>query len=146
MFQAHYVTESGLDPEYAVLLTFLTGIIITALGLLKLGQYFFPKKRLSNHNLSFENYDFTYTYISGFVIDFISVPVTAGFCSAAAITIASSQLKSIFGLEISEHYHGKGDEGKKREFYFTKKILQEPSINDVIHLGEGNLPEDDVTP
>ena len=79
---------------------------------------------MSNHYLSFENYDFTYTYISGFVIDFISVPVTAGFCSAAAITIASSQLKSIFGLEISEHYHGKGDEGKKRKLYFTgKKIV-----------------------
>ena len=36
----------------------------------------------------------------GFVIDFISVPVTAGFVSAAAITIASGQVKSIFGLDI----------------------------------------------
>jgi MFS superfamily sulfate permease-like transporter len=30
------------------------------------------------------------------VIDFISVPVTAGFTSAAAITIASGQLKAKF--------------------------------------------------
>ena len=91
---------------------------------MKLGQQFFSKNFLSSdHNLSSENYDFTYTYISGFVIDFISVPVTAGFCSAAAITIASSQLKSIFGLEISEHYHGKGDEGKKKENYILRKKI-----------------------
>ena len=101
---------------------------------------------MSNHNLSFENYNFTYTYISGFVIDFISVPVTAGFCSAAAITIASSQLKSIFGLEISEHYHGKGDEGKKKKIIFYGKKFVEPSITDVIHLEEGDLPKGDVTP
>ena len=37
------------------------------------------------------------------MIDFISVPVTAGFTSAAAITIASGQVKSIFGLKIKHH-------------------------------------------
>ena len=40
--------------------------------------------------------------VLGFVIDFISVPVTAGFTSAAAITIASGQVKSLFGLKIGE--------------------------------------------
>lgn len=104
LLTAHYVTESGLDPEYAVLLTFLTGIIITALGLLKLG----------------------------FVIDFISVPVTAGFCSAAAITIASSQLKSIFGLEISEHYHGKGDEGILGKWMEVILNIESIRVNDTI--------------
>ena len=54
-------------PEYAVLLTLLSGVIILAAGLLKLG----------------------------FLIDFISLPVTAGFCSAAAVTIASSQVKQL---------------------------------------------------
>jgi len=62
-------------PEFAVLLSFLTGLIVLLLGLLRLG----------------------------FVIDFISVPVTAGFTSAAAITIASGQVKSLFGLKIEKH-------------------------------------------
>ena len=42
------------------------------------------------------------------MIDFISVPVTAGFTSAAAITIASGQVKSIFGLNITHHSHVEG--------------------------------------
>jgi len=62
-------------PLFVVLLTFLSGLVIMALGILRLGM----------------------------VIDFISVPVIAGFTSAAAITIASSQVKSIFGLEIVHH-------------------------------------------
>ena len=59
-------------PDYAVLLAFLSGLIILACGLLQLG----------------------------FLIDFISVPVIAGFTSAAALTIASGQVKSLFGLTI----------------------------------------------
>lgn len=35
------------------------------------------------------------------MIDFISVPVIAGFTSAAAITIASSQVKGLFGLTLA---------------------------------------------
>ena len=50
--------------DYAILLAFLSGLIILACGLLKLG----------------------------FLIDFISMPVIAGFTSAAAITIATSQV------------------------------------------------------
>ena len=49
------------------------------------------------------------------MIDFISVPVTAGFCSAAAITIASSQLKSLFGLEITHKNHDEGIIGTWQE-------------------------------
>ena len=59
-------------PAYAVLLAFLSGLIILACGLLQLG----------------------------FLIDFISVPVIAGFTSAAALTIASGQIKSLLGLTI----------------------------------------------
>eukprot|EP00090_Calanus_glacialis_P015453 TRINITY_DN24401_c0_g1_i1.p1 TRINITY_DN24401_c0_g1~~TRINITY_DN24401_c0_g1_i1.p1 ORF type:complete len:653 (-),score=122.04 TRINITY_DN24401_c0_g1_i1:57-2015(-) len=59
-------------PDYAVLLAFLSGLIVLACGLLQLG----------------------------FLIDFISVPVIAGFTSAAALTIASGQIKSLFGLTI----------------------------------------------
>ena len=47
-------------PQYAVLLSFLSGLVILLCGLLRLG----------------------------FLIDFISVPVIAGFTSAAALTIA----------------------------------------------------------
>ena len=46
------------------------------------------------------------------VIDFISVPVTAGFVSAAALTIASGQIKSIFGLHIHQPVHIEGVHGR----------------------------------
>ena len=36
--------------------------------------------------------------LAGFLINFISVPVTSGFTSAASVTIALSQLKGILGL------------------------------------------------
>ncbi len=37
-------------------------------------------------------------FVLGVVIDFMSVPVNAGFTSAAAITIASSQVRGLLGL------------------------------------------------
>ena len=46
------------------------------------------------------------------VIDFISVPVTAGFVSAAALTIACGQIKSIFGLDIHHPVHIEGVHGR----------------------------------
>jgi len=64
-------------PDYAVLLAFLSGLIILSCGLLRLG----------------------------FLIDFISVPVIAGFTSAAAITIASSQIKGLLGVVIEHKSH-----------------------------------------
>lgn len=64
-----YVTSS---PDFAVLASFLSGIVILLLSLLNLG----------------------------FLIQFISYPVTIGFTSAAAITIASGQIKSFFGLTV----------------------------------------------
>jgi len=39
----------------------------------------------------------------GFVVEFVSMPVTGGFISAAAILMASSQLKGLFGIS----YHAK---------------------------------------
>nr|XP_049463847.1 sodium-independent sulfate anion transporter-like isoform X1 [Anopheles coluzzii] len=64
------VYVGSLGANFAILLTFLTGCIILMLGLLNLG----------------------------FLVQFISMPVTAGFTSAAAITIASGQVKSLLGL------------------------------------------------
>jgi len=62
-------------PYYAVLLSFFSGIIIFVFGILQLG----------------------------FLIDFISVPVISGFTSAAALTIASGQIKGLFGIYKKHH-------------------------------------------
>lgn len=70
-----YVSHGG--PTYAVLLTFLAGIIQIMMGILNLG----------------------------FVVEFISGPVISGFTSAAAITIASTQLSALFGMGFkSDHF------------------------------------------
>jgi solute carrier family 26 (sodium-independent sulfate anion transporter), member 11 len=34
------------------------------------------------------------------MIEFISTPVIGGFCSAAALTVASTQIKGLLGLNI----------------------------------------------
>jgi len=62
---------------YAPLLAFFTGIIVFICGNLRLG----------------------------FLIDFISQPVIAGFTSGAAITIASGQIKSLLGIAIEHKSH-----------------------------------------
>ena len=58
-------------PAIASALAFICGIILLFLGIFKLG----------------------------FLVRFISTPVTSGFVSAAAIIIAVSQLKDMFGLK-----------------------------------------------
>ncbi|CAG0917739.1 unnamed protein product [Notodromas monacha] len=65
-----YVTDHG--PEYAVILCFSTGVIVLVFGLMNLG----------------------------FVVNFISTPVTVGFTSAAAVTIIISQIPSLLGLKL----------------------------------------------
>ncbi|XP_063362378.1 sodium-independent sulfate anion transporter-like isoform X1 [Cydia amplana] len=62
----------GLGPEFAVLLAFLSGCVELIMGILQLG----------------------------FLIDFISGPVSVGFTSAAAIIIATTQVKDILGLNF----------------------------------------------
>ena len=63
---------------YAVLLALTTGVLVLLFGLFQLG----------------------------FLIDFISVPVIAGFTSAAAITIASGQIKGLLGRAVNEGSRG----------------------------------------
>ncbi|KAJ8678533.1 hypothetical protein QAD02_014320 [Eretmocerus hayati] len=63
-----FVKNYGND--FAVLLCFLTGCLITLLGVLHLG----------------------------FLVDFISMPVICGFTNAAAIIIASSQFSTLLGI------------------------------------------------
>lgn len=68
---APFVVMGG--STYAVLLSFYTGLLMFILGILNLG----------------------------FVVDFVSFPVLSSFSTAAAITIAFSQMKSFFGIHYS---------------------------------------------
>ncbi|KAI4489148.1 hypothetical protein M0804_004646 [Polistes exclamans] len=65
--------KSHLGPDFSVLLTFVSGCISLLMGILQLG----------------------------FLLDFISGPVSVGFTSAASIIIATSQMKDILGINIS---------------------------------------------
>lgn len=61
----------AINEQYAIILSLLAGIIMFTMGLFRLG----------------------------FVVRFISLPVISGFTSSAAIIIAVTQLKSLFGLK-----------------------------------------------
>ncbi|XP_017784961.1 PREDICTED: sodium-independent sulfate anion transporter-like isoform X2 [Nicrophorus vespilloides] len=68
-----YTHDSSFgQPQSAILLCFLSGIIETGFGLLHLG----------------------------FLVDFVSTPVVAGFTSAGALTIAAAQIKNMLGLNF----------------------------------------------
>ncbi len=81
LMTAEYASKLG--PDFAVLSAFLSGCIIFCMGFFKLG----------------------------FVIDFISVSVTAGFTSAAAISIATGQVDELLGLEKKWHSESHGIQG-----------------------------------
>lgn len=71
LFVQPFVTTMG--PAGAVLMTFISGTLIFIAGILHLG----------------------------FLVEFFSVPVISGFTTAAALSIASSQLKSLLGISGS---------------------------------------------
>uniref|UniRef100_A0A336KGN5 CSON009900 protein n=1 Tax=Culicoides sonorensis TaxID=179676 RepID=A0A336KGN5_CULSO len=81
-----YIT--GKSPDFAVLLAFISGVMTLLFGILNLG----------------------------FLVQFISSSVISGFTTAAAITIASGQIKSLFGLP------GKGTEFLKAWENFFKNV------------------------
>lgn len=60
----------GMGPEHAILLCFLSGIVEVLMGILGLG----------------------------FLIDFVSGPVSSGFTSAVALIIVTSQVKDVLGI------------------------------------------------
>ncbi|XP_045535570.1 sodium-independent sulfate anion transporter [Papilio machaon] len=68
-----FTYTSGTNPDFAVLLCFIGGIVTLVAGIAQLG----------------------------FLVDFVSLPVVSGFTSAAAITIASSQIKGLLGLKFN---------------------------------------------
>ncbi|XP_063972585.1 sodium-independent sulfate anion transporter-like [Diachasmimorpha longicaudata] len=67
------LSRAHMGPNFAVLLAFISGLVSLLMGILQLG----------------------------FLIDFISGPVSVGFTSAAAIIIATSQIKDVLGIRIS---------------------------------------------
>ncbi|XP_027850075.2 sodium-independent sulfate anion transporter-like isoform X2 [Aphis gossypii] len=84
-----YEYTKNLTPQYVVLLTFMSGIVEMLMGLFKLG----------------------------FLVDFISTPVTSGFTTATSIIVVMSQIKGILGVrfkgdtvkdileKLIEHFH-----------------------------------------
>ncbi|XP_018017252.1 sodium-independent sulfate anion transporter isoform X2 [Hyalella azteca] len=65
-----YTNHGG--PDYAVLICFTSGIIELLSAI----------------------------FNAGFLVNFISSPVMSGFCSAAAITVMTSQLKALLGIKL----------------------------------------------
>ncbi|KAJ8977086.1 hypothetical protein NQ317_003640 [Molorchus minor] len=63
----------GHGPEHAILLCFFTGVVQVLMGLFGLG----------------------------FLIDFVSGPVSSGFTSAAALIIITSQVRDVLGIQAS---------------------------------------------
>ncbi|XP_066159241.1 sodium-independent sulfate anion transporter-like isoform X1 [Euwallacea fornicatus] len=64
---------NGKGPEHAILLCFISGLVQILMGLFGLG----------------------------FLIDFVSGPVSSGFTSAAALIIVTSQVKDLLGISAS---------------------------------------------
>ncbi|SNS16252.1 sulfate permease, SulP family [Tropicimonas sediminicola] len=69
------LTDPGAIALAAITLAFLSGVFLTAMGLMRLG----------------------------FIANFLSHPVIAGFITASGILIATSQLKHILGVKASGH-------------------------------------------
>ncbi|XP_038212343.1 sodium-independent sulfate anion transporter-like [Zerene cesonia] len=67
-----FTYTNGTNPDFAVLLCFIGGIVQFIAGISQLG----------------------------FLVEIVSTPVVSGFTSAAAITIASSQIKGLLGLKF----------------------------------------------
>lgn len=97
---ARYV--SNYSPDFAILAAFLSGIMILVMGVLNLG----------------------------FLVEFISMPVISGFTTAAALQIAASQLKSLFGLSGSS-----GDYFAESMFNFFSNITTAKLWEPVLGFG-----------
>ncbi|XP_075221176.1 sodium-independent sulfate anion transporter-like isoform X2 [Lycorma delicatula] len=69
----HGISDGGNNVDLVVLFTFLVGVVELLCGIFHLG----------------------------FVVNFVSTPVISGFTSAAALIIASAQLKNLCGLHFN---------------------------------------------
>lgn len=86
----------SMGPEAAILLAFLSGLICLLFGLLNLGNLYNSIAHSKRNCL-----DIIYKFSPlGFLVEFIAAPVIAGFTTAAAFTIGTSQVKSLLGLKF----------------------------------------------
>lgn len=86
-----YQAVNGRGPQHAILLCFLTGLVQILMGIFGLGK--------SSHHYSNQP---KLTFITlGFLIDFVSGPVSSGFTSAVALIIVTSQIKDVLGITAS---------------------------------------------
>lgn len=84
----------NLNVEFAILGTFMSGVVIFMFGILNLGKYYNRTLGCLHFHLSNKSRSFTI----GFLVQFISAPTITGFISAATITIGSGQVKSLLGI------------------------------------------------
>ncbi|KAJ8915023.1 hypothetical protein NQ315_015998 [Exocentrus adspersus] len=114
-----YASLAGLEPQYGLYSSLCGGLIYVVFGaipelsiaptaLLSLLTYSYTK------DLSFDHVQGAILlcflagclelvcglFHLGFLVDFVSTPVVAAFTSAGAITIATSQVKNLFGLKF----------------------------------------------
>lgn len=82
---------AGRGVEHAILLCFLTGVVQILMGLFGLGELGYEVVTIL----------ILLTAFLGFLIDFVSGPVSSGFTSAAALIIVTSQVKDLFGITAS---------------------------------------------
>jgi len=84
-------------PSCAILTGFYAGVFELLLAVLRLGEY--STKCLIRADCVWMNYQFNAACaFIGWVVSFISEPTTVGFTAGAAVTIMSSQIKSLFGM------------------------------------------------
>jgi len=106
---------AGKPPEFTIILAFLTGLITLGMGVLQLG----------------------------FIVNFISTPVMSGFTSAVAITIISTQVKSLLGLHFKANGILEVIDGLVSDVHQTKlhdTVLSVICITSLIFLQVGHIP------
>lgn len=86
----------NMPPEFSVLLAFLSGVVTLVMSFLQLGA------SQSQFEVCHTLCNLQYLHFpTGFIVNLISKPVISGFTSAAAISITSTQIKSLLGLSFS---------------------------------------------
>ncbi|KOB64868.1 putative Sulfate permease, partial [Operophtera brumata] len=102
-----YAGVAGLPPQYGLYSSFMACFVYTVFGSVKdsaIGPTAIAAI-LTRENLHGLGPEFAVLLaflpsVPGFLIDFISGPVSVGFTSAAAIIIATTQVKDILGLSF----------------------------------------------
>lgn len=92
---AEYTRDMPVD--FVVLLTFLAGCVELAMGITNLGTCIMTILLIFNSKILDNELTLT-SIFTGFLVDFISIPVTSGFTSATSIIIVVSQLPGLLGL------------------------------------------------